>query len=303
MKMRSAPYETGRLFDRFTEQLMKGMGDKLDTSDDDNLIVCTGTAGTGKSSLMLHSYESYAGGAACIDAIGLNRKDHALSLAYARDQPRLRFCGFDEANVNRRNAMTTENKDLLGLYYSIRGLRIFHWWNNPSIEMLDKPFIEERIKGVIFIATKDKLRPRVFYYFTKQGLLSLLEKQGNLKHRTLKKFAKDYAFYKGWFKKYDGRLYKDYLAKKQGHMSNYVDEYIEKYASEDVKTQAEVAKEFGVSPNTIKNWHEKLEGQGNLVEDKHFVRNAAGHRKYYQEGIDILRNHSFDDQNMGGGLA
>jgi hypothetical protein len=196
-----APYTRHRKYDIVFEQMIKNVRDAILNKDDDYVLLCAGTTGTGKSSLMLWGYELYAEELATVDNIGLTRESFANALKYASTlEGKGRFCANDEANISKREALTKYNRELIDLYFSIRGLKIFHWWNNPSIDMIDKPFIEERIKGLIYIATKDADVPRVYYFFRKRELLRIWEKYQSLKLPLLKKIARQYAYYKGWFR-------------------------------------------------------------------------------------------------------
>ena len=117
------------------------------------------------------------------------------------------------------------------MYFKIRGLNIFHWWNNPSADYIDKTIIEEIIRGLVLITTKDTTRPRVYYYFNKERLLQVYEKYGNIKNKTLKKVCGKYSLWKGWFKEYKGTLKQEYLSLKLERMSNVVDEFADKFGS------------------------------------------------------------------------
>lgn len=283
--MFEAPYDRDRDYDIVFENIIKEVGRTLGTKDDDFLEMCIGTTGTGKSNLMMHAYELLDPEHCTVDAIGLDRVTHAQALKAATTLKGIRFCANDEANVNKRDALTRYNKMLIDLYMAIRGLQIFHWWNNPSVDMLDKVFVEERIKGLIFIVTKDKDRPRVYYYFTKDGLLRLFEKtKGKLTMKTLKKYAKEYAYYKGWFRAYTGKLSADYLKKKEARMVDKVEDFFKEFGQEDISTQADMAKTFGVDPSTVLRKKQELIKNGWLVEGEDYTTNTQGKAFFTQTG-------------------
>lgn len=194
--------------------------------DDDFLLLVIGPTGTGKSSLMLHFYEAFDPEGCDIKYIGLNRYAHAEALKNAKDKPDKRFCSNDEADISKRDHATKYNKNILKLMWQIRGLNIWHWWNNPSGDMIDKPLIEERINGVIYMNDKSKDKPRIYHYFTKKALIEIFEKEKNLKWQTLEKY-KRLAFYVGAFTKYEGKLKKDYLVEKEKKMASAVDDFAE----------------------------------------------------------------------------
>lgn len=207
-------------------------------SNDDYFLMCVGPTGTGKSSLMLHFYEQFDPEECNIKFIGLNRYAHAEALKNAKDKKGLRFCANDEADVSRRDHMTKYNKKLLTLMWQIRGLNIFHWWNNPSGDMLDKPLVEERLKGLIYIDDKSEDRPRIYYYFAKKALLEIWDKEKSLKHSVLKNY-KNLAFYKGAFSKYTGKLLEPYLLEKNKKMGVAIEEFAQFMGDERAKVQPE----------------------------------------------------------------
>lgn len=283
------PYRKEKPYDAGFERVMgRTIPHALEDKDDDFLVICTGSTGTGKTRLMLHGYTIYAGEKASIHQVALNRQEFAQSLKNAKDSSVKRFVGYDEANISKRDALSKWNKAVIDLYYAIRGLNILHWWSNPSIEMLDKPFIEERVKGVIFIFTKDKKRPRLYYYLRKDDLLDLLEKYGNLKHRTLKKYAKQHAYYRGWFRDYQGPMLAEYLTKKQGRMEDKVDVFYDEYGRDESLTLATWTAKASVSENTAKKIFNYGLESGLLKEGEHYTRSKIGKVFLTPKGSDEL---------------
>jgi len=287
--MIKAPYDPNRSYDIMFEKIILGIRDRIKDKDDDFMVMCFGSTGTGKSNLMLHSYELYDTEGCTVDNIGLNPKDFATAINNASKTKGFRYCGNDEANVSKRDHSTKWNKDILDLYFAIRGLRIFHWWNNPSLDMIDKPFIEEKIKGFIFISTKDINKPRVYYYFRKKDLLNLYEKHGNLKINVLKKHCKEYAYYKGWFRKYEGKLLQAYLDKKEVRMEEKVENFYQKYGSGERLSMTEMAKRLGVSRTTVKKFINQLMDDGELSETYHYTINEMGRKTYTTDAYELIK--------------
>jgi len=298
-----APYQSGASFDPFFPKVIKNIETAISDKDDDWLTICVGLPGTGKTHLMLHGYTIFAGEKADIDQVSLNRLDFATSMKSAKDSKTKRFVGYDEANVSKREALTKWNRELIDLYLAIRGLHIFHWWNNPSLEMLDKPFIEERVKGVIFIFTKDVNRPRLYYYFRKDDILDLLEKHENLKLRTLKKHAKQYAYYRGWFKPYAGPLLPAYLAKKESRMEQKVDDFFSAYGTEENSTIPGFAKAQGIDERTAKKYFDYGVESAILREKEHYVLTGLKRVRLTPKGCDellfIVLNHAKTGGRVG----
>lgn len=283
-----SPYRQDVPYDFGVEKVDSIVKRSLFEKEDDFLIVCVGTRGTGKTTLMFHFYNRFAGEHASVEQVALTRPDLAQSLKAAKESKVFRFVGYDEANINKREALTKWNRALIDLYFSIRGLRIFHWWNNPSAEMLDKPFIEECVKGLILVFTKEVKRPRLYYYFTKDDLLSLLEDQGNLKLRTLKKHAKKYAYYRGWFKDYTGPLLAAYKEKKQDRMEQKVDDFFAEYGTEDGMTKADWQKHAGCAEATATKVINYALEAAYVKEGEHFVKSKVGKIIFNDKGVAQL---------------
>lgn len=280
-------------YDNVLPQVVNSIRRMVTEDDDDYLLMFVGTTGTGKSSLMLHTYELYAGKDADTRYISMTRDGFAESLREAKSSDKLRFCCNDEANVSKREALAKWNRDVIDLYYSIRGLNIFHTWCNPSIEMLDKVIIKDLIKGLIFIVNKDRDRPRVYYYYRKEDLLRIMEKYKSLELPLLKRVCKKYAYYRGWFKPYTGRLWKPYLKKKGNRMNQKVDEFFEKYGNgEENKelTISQLSKLLRVTKMSIYRYTKTLVDEGKLVINKNYYENAAGRKYYVKETISIFED-------------
>lgn len=289
--MIKAPYDRKRNYDIIYEKIIKGISKTLIRKDDDYVMLYAGATGSGKSNLMLWGYELFDPEGCDHSFIGLDRQTHAVALKNAADKKQPRFCADDEANVSKRDAMTKYNRQRIDLYLAIRGLNIFHAWCNPSVEMLDKAFIEERIKGMVYVLTKDVDRPRVYYYFTKKGILKMLEDCGNLKQKTIKDNGEKYAYYKGWFRKYEGNLLKPYLAKKEDRMSTKVTEFFEEYG-EAWMNASTIAKKLKVTPMTIKNRHDVLIKENLIFLDDHYrINETTQYIEWNEAGFDIIRDY------------
>lgn len=286
--MIEAGYDRNRDYDVIYEKIIGYIREGIGKKDDDFLLLYAGSPGTGKSTLMLHGYELYDTEGCNVEYIGFDPKSHAQALKNCEEKPLPRFCADDEANVNRRAWNSTANRDKIDLYLAIRGLNIFHAWCNPSVDLIDKFFIEERIKGLIYIVNKES--PRIYYYFRKQDLLQLYEKHGNLKLRTLEKFAKQYAYYKGWFKDYNGKLKKSYLERKGSRMSYKVNDYYKKYG-EETYSQREVAAKAGIHEMTVSAKKKQLIKEGFLVEGEHYYKSGAGLTRFTDKGLEVFRKY------------
>ena len=282
------PYKKDQPFDdglRFVLATAKKCIMNENSKDDFTLLNC-GHRGTGKSTLSLHIEDSYLGDEASVDYIGLNPSDFAKAIKAASDKPLPRFCNNDEGNLSKRDTQNRYNKDVLDLYYSIRGKQIFHIWNNPSLDIIDKKFIEDIIKGVILITGKDNTRPRIYFYFRKMDILRIWEKYESLSIRLLKKVAGEYAYFRGWFKNYNGKLLKPYEEKKSKRMTEKVDLFFEKYgdiAEDGYTKQFEMVKQLGVTLMTFSKYLKKLQEAG-IVKPEH-IRITPTNRKYIKSEL------------------
>lgn len=295
--MIEVPVVDGRAYDALFENVIDSIKVVTEEKDDDFLLICAGDTGTGKSRLMLHGLERYDPLGASVDFIGLNRKDHAKALRLAKSKKSLRFVGDDEANVSKRDALTKYNKDRIDLYYAIRGLRMFHWWNNPSLDMIDKPFIEERVRGVIVVLTKGK-EVRFYYYFTKKGILKFLEKHENLKLQTIKKHGGAFAHHLGWFRDYQGKMLAAYLQKKSARMEDKVEDFFAKYGGEETLSLRAVINRLGISNGSGVKYARLALKAGVLPSD---VRTPTGQWVFTEKMLEDFRAYVYAQASMLGG--
>lgn len=292
------PYEDGKPFDAGLRRVLDWIRDEITVGhDDDFLMVCVGGVGSGKSRLMLSAYEYYDPENPSLDYVGINRDDHAKALRKASEKPQRRFCGYDELNISRRNVNEEYARDLLQTYNEIRGKNIFHWWNNPTLQLIDRIFISERIRGLVFIYTKDKGKPRKYYYFRRKDLLKVYDDfKGDLSQDVLKKAGKKgYAWFKGWFRDYKGVLLDDYMRVKYRKMDDSIERFAEKWGTGEKFTYAEAARKMGVNPDTVKARILKFSSQGLLRERVHYVRDGLNRYRLTKEGLNELLSISLED--------
>lgn len=274
--------------DPLTTMMIKEARQILTVKDDDFLMMVVGTPGSGKSDFSMWCYEIYDPEGCSIDYIGLDKPDFAGVVQRAKNKDGLRYANYDEANVTRQDHASKWNKDLLKLYWAIRGLKIFSNWNNPSAKKTPREFIEERIKAFVFIFEKVTTRPRKFYYFTKEQMIKLYDLcKGDLSHSNILKYGEEYANHIGWFKRYDGKMRQDYDRKKESRMDLVVEDFFTNYGSEDMLSPVQVGKLLGYSETTIRKWLTDYNDKF-ILETDYFIQ-PNGWVKITSSGIDKLR--------------
>lgn len=255
--MKKAVYRPERSHDVSIENFIKQRVLKAVRENQDWIHFNCGMTGTGKTSLSFWMYEDFDPEHMTIDAIGLNRRDYAICMKRASGHHGLRFVMWDEADVGKRDALSRFNKDAMNMNWAIRGKEIFQIWNNPSAEWLDKPFIEEKINSFSYVMDKFKDRPRRYLFFLREDLLRLLNDKGDLKYETLRKHGPQYAIYRGWFRAYNGPLWKEYMKKKEARMDDKIDEFFQTYGAEESYTQVKTAALLGVTTRQLFNWRKE----------------------------------------------
>lgn len=294
------PYEPGQPFDKGLRTVLDWIRDHIiGRNDDDWLMLCVGSVGTGKSRLMLSCYEYFDPEGCDISYVGINREDHAKALKKASDKPKRRFCGYDELNISRRNVNEEYARDLLQAFNEIRGKNMFHWWNNPTLQLIDRIFIQERIRGLVFIYTKEKNRPRRYFYFRRKELLRVYDDyKGNLSQDTLRKAGrKGYAWFQGWFRDYDGRMLDEYMSLKAQKMDDTIENFAEKWGSGAKFTYAEAARKLGVSADTVKNKIMVFSRDGRLSDGRDYVRDGLGRYRLTKDGLNELISLMIEDDS------
>lgn len=284
--MRQAPFREEKSYDAYLEKTMLDIRDHIEQKNDDYHIVITGDPGTGKSTLSLHISEIVLPPELLnINIAAMSKSDFAESLKYCTHAPKPRLLWYDEANVQKRDALSRWNKELIDLYFAIRGLNIFHIWCNPSIEVLDRPFIEERLKAIIYVKGKGK-EYRRYYFFRKKDILNIYAKYGKLDLNLLSRVRGKYSYFEGWFKDYDGVLKKPYLEKKEARMKAKVDQFFKNHGGNELSS-ADLAKKVGISKDAV-TYHVRT---GKFKEGEHYEVTPSGFYRFKPEAISVLQEN------------
>jgi hypothetical protein len=225
------PFDDNRMYDPYLEKYMLEVWKPSITKkhDDDGVLMIVGPTGTGKSNLALWILDGMYDDV-MISQVALNQQAFMKGLDIAKNSNRgNRYLLYDEVDLNKRNAMTKWNKDIIELYYRIRGLNIFHVWCYPSANMIDGEFIRERVNNLILCYDKSTTHPRRYYMFNKKRLFELFEGKKKMHIERLISAAPKQAYYQGWFKQYDGKLKEPYLELKNIRMGDAVDSFVKKH--------------------------------------------------------------------------
>lgn len=234
MTLRKAPYHPSKPHDDGLSFVVETLQKHMRAAEDDGLLVITGAPGTGKSMLAMHLVSRYSKKPKA-EQFALTQESFARAHQRAKEASLRKdydgaFVVYDEADVNRRASLTQWNRDLINLYMTNRVFQLLHVWCWPSLHLLDQAFVQERITGVFFIATKDKDRPRRYVYYPRASLLKMVDAGINLTHHALKKHASKYGYYVGWFRKYEGELLEAYKEIKIESAGQIDESFHEKYA-------------------------------------------------------------------------
>jgi hypothetical protein len=258
---------------RLSAQSIQKVGGK----DDDFILVIAGTAGSGKTSLGLHTYTAIAPGPR-IEQIALTKSDFAIGLDRAANDTDFRYLQYDEGKLNRRDWQSDWSKELLEIYHDIRGLNIFHVWCTAMPELLDRVFVETRVKGFVFVYNKGDYVRR-FLYFTKSDLLRFMDaNDGKISMKVLAKFGKTFASLDSYFLRYEGALWKDYELKKTQRMLERVEDFKNRWMAEGWTEIAVTARDAAIGKKTCLVWIQEFLAAGELSAAD-IVVSGGGHSK------------------------
>jgi hypothetical protein len=151
-----------RVFKSVHEWLAECRALTAPSSDLDDIILITGSEGSGKSSLALQV------GAALdpefsLSSIGFNVSEY---MELARKMPARRVVMSDEFLVNKRKAMRRETVDLLDFLQECRGLNLHHLICFPHADLLDKAVMDFRVRWHVHIPRRGlfQVKEKVKWY-------------------------------------------------------------------------------------------------------------------------------------------
>lgn len=254
---------------------------------DDALFIVAGNTGTGKSRLTLHCVTLFTPNPNPAQ-ISLNRESFADSVKRGLSLPKgERYVDYDESEVGKREGMTRWNRDMISLYFKIREEGFLHFWNHPSPNNIDLEFIRERVNGLFLCYDKSVARSRRYYFFTKERLLSFLERFKILSTRNLLKYASEYATYRGSFKDYEGPLLQAYKANKKEGMRQAIEDFAGQYGSGGTTyTASAAARKLHINVMTAKKLITELLDSGKLNREE--VVSVSGYYRLTEEHLLMI---------------
>lgn len=199
--------------------------------DFDWLMVVEGYEGVGKSTLAWHVCKY------------IDPDFNAQNIVFEPDQFRLLLQNarkgesilIDEGGLLlfSRNAMQTDNKELIQALTTIRAKNLFICICVPSFHILDKYVREHRVKSLIRVAARGR-----YQFFSKKKIKEIRKKNG----------TRDYIYpdpnFTGSYEKVTGQDWKDYLDKK----GDVLDRTMKWFKA------SQVAKKLKVNVQTVYKW-------------------------------------------------
>lgn len=275
--------EKGEFVDKNFRRLIPLIKARMTRTNDNCTILCFGPTGSGKSSLGFHGVNIYNdGGGVDVDTVGFDNLSFSQALAKVKNV-RGASLMHDEGNFSKRDSMSQKNKDTIDLWFSFRDKEWFIWLNNPSADYLDKELVQgDLVNFFVFIHAKQAR----YYLFTRKQLQDLFSAFGSLSSKVIKKHGKRFASWDGWFRKYSGQDWDDYLVRKRSRIDNKLDDYIAKYGKGVTSSCKEVGDALGVTERTVQRY---LKDNSSLPVFSD-ARNAVGVWRLRDKHIDALRS-------------
>jgi hypothetical protein len=246
--MMYAEVPEGSFFDENLPRVARAVRKRIVGGSDDAVIAFVGHTGSGKSNLSMWFYEEYAENVS-ISQVALNKdlfREALLNCKTLRQEDKVIL--YDELDLNRRASTSKWNRDFYELYSKIRGVRILHLLNYPSLDMIDRAFVKDRINGVFLVVDKSKHRPRKYYYYSRQRLSLFFQRYGSYNNDLLRVHAPEFAMYCGGFRPYQGGLLDDYEKLKAVAMNSAIDDFAGKHGGVVGEVKTFVGEEVYFSP-------------------------------------------------------
>lgn len=260
--------------------------------EDDGFFFFAGRNNTGKSTLVHHVHTLWTEGRPNPDHCAWDKETYSKVLFQALSEPAVkdRVAHWDEANLSSRAAMTSFNREIMDNFWSNRSQRGLHLWCNPSIEILDKPLVKERLSGLFLVHLGQDGRRgfamRRYSFFTAKSLMELWAKEGSISLQVLEENADRYALWSGWFLRFaDGDFLMKYQERKEQRNLEKSRLLAENHAG--TLSAKEAGKMFGMNPEVVKRHAKKLFAKGVLKEYE--IISPSGRWFFKQKHLDAIR--------------
>jgi hypothetical protein len=271
-----------RPYDPAFAAVMKAIQHSVLHDDQCCTILCAGVVGSGKSSLGLHAYDIVSEGELKLDNVVMNTEGLARGTRLLKDAPGT-FLNYDEGNVNRRNSTTRFNKAFIDLLFNIRGLNGILWINNPSVQQLDKSLVEDALINAYVFINENR---RSYWWITRDRMLDLYRKYGDLSYDTLMAYGARYAEFEGWFKAFTKPFWGEYTALKRERMVEKVDDFSDEFGGGVTYSLRSGARKLQIHYNTL---HKYLRL---MMEDKSIRSNvmaSSGRFRLTEDDLEVTR--------------
>jgi hypothetical protein len=284
-------YEQGTKHDAFLTLFLGEVKKRIlnEKQRDDALFLYAGRTGTGKSTLLLWSYEIYTP-RRILALVPRSQEEFAKALKIAKNTPIAdRVVLYDEAEASKRESMTRWNKDLIRVYSKIRGKRILHGWCYPDSDMIDTKIVLNRVNGIFVTYEKSTEGIRHYYYYSQEDIRKFLEKFPKLLVDLLVEHGPKYASFQGYFTEYDGELRDAYFARKEEGMDEEIDKFSDKYSGKpsDFLGITHIARSLRISTRTVTRMLEYGISTGAFKREQ--VVNALGQYKLIADDVEVLK--------------
>jgi hypothetical protein len=267
--------------------------------DDDCVILVAGQVDSGKSTLSHHIHTLWTMGAPDIENVALDKQSFAKSIhtSMTKDALSDRVCHYDEADVSKRDALTKFNKRVIHMYDAIRGKNGLHLWCNPSVEWIDKKFVQERVKCLIYTFRKPRGK---YLLILRKKLYLMVQEYKSVNQHVIERYGKNCAAIhnNSFFKQYPNnaflKSYKELKESRQDHiLSLFRKDFFE--GVDEPQTLSSVARMFKMSWPTLQKYADMSLREGVFTEDE--LKSPTG--RWRIEGDNVALLHKFIKEKRG----
>lgn len=257
-------------------------------------VLIVGATGSGKSTLMLHSWDIWTNGAMDLDLLAYDKMTTANVVKKGAEKGKFTFLAFDELDLSSYDALSKFNKKFIWVMKHIRGKQLITFACAPTLNDIDKRFWSESLCDYVAFVYAPQSR---FYWISYKQLVAIHEKYGDLKLKTLADVASKYADFDCYFNQYTGEVWEEYSKLKEIGMDDVVEEFYEEFGKGERLSLAKAAKRIGYSVPTVKKYALKGIEEKALPES---LRKGSGNWSIPVQYLDELRLYVENNMRVGG---